>query len=219
MRRIVKGFALGRESLLLFSILAAMGASEGLWFFLMPIHTRDLGANPEQVGLTLSSAGLAILITFLPMGMLADRYSHRRLLIALALWGGIATALMASADTWQALMAFRFLYFISWASYPIANSYIASSFLPEDHSRIYSTVHAGFNIGVVLFPAVGAWVAVQLGIRVVFVLSALLLWAQILPIYLLSGLKPATKSRSMRNSCCQVYPAVFYRMAGTYLSR
>ena len=50
------------------------GISSGLWVHLQPLYIRSLGADPREVGATLSLAGLLVIFIYIPMGLVADRW-------------------------------------------------------------------------------------------------------------------------------------------------
>jgi MFS family permease len=159
--------------------------AQGMWYYIMPIHIRNLGGTPEQVGLALSASGLAILLTFLPVGYLADRYSHRILLVGLALISVMPAFLLALANSWQQILVLLFFFYINWSGVPVTSSYLSLAFHPKDISRAYTVVHAGWMTGLVITPSIGSWLAVQMGMKAVFSASGFLMFLTIIPALML----------------------------------
>jgi DHA1 family multidrug resistance protein-like MFS transporter len=55
---------------------------DGLYFYILPLYVRGLGANPAEVGLFFSVMLLAAAVTPLLGGLLADKYDRKKVMIA-----------------------------------------------------------------------------------------------------------------------------------------
>jgi MFS family permease len=162
------------------------GAAEGLWVYILPVHIRSLGASPAQVGMALSARGLTILASFFPAGLLADRFSRRKLLILLSMISILPTALLSFADRWEQIMLLFALVAMGWSTLPIYQSYLAHSTSPDKFNRVFTTIQSAYLSGLVLFRTIGAWIAAQVGMQPVFLLAALFLIVSILPLFSLT---------------------------------
>jgi DHA1 family multidrug resistance protein-like MFS transporter len=162
------------------------GAAEGLWVYILPVHIRSLGASPTQVGMTLSARGISILVSFLPAGLLADRFSRRKMMIILSTISILPTAILGLADRWEQIMLLFALVAMGWSTMPIYQSYLAHSTSPEKVNRVFSTIQSAYLLGLVLFRTVGAWIAAQEGMQPVFLLASLFLIISILPLFSLT---------------------------------
>lgn len=174
-----------RNALKILAAMSLAGAAEGMWFYILPVHIRALGSTPSQVGATLSSAGISIFLSYIPAGLLADRFNRRKLLLLAFLLPVLPTTLLAFATRWEQAMVLLTLTFMTWSAVPISSSYLAHSTPREHLVRAYTTVHAGFLTGEIIFPTVGAWIASVAGMLPVFALSALLFALAAIPIVFL----------------------------------
>jgi MFS family permease len=174
---------LNRDSRRIFLWMLMTGAAEGLWVYILPVHIRSLGASPAQVGMALSARGLTILASFLPAGLLADRFSRRKLLILLSTISILPTALLSLADRWEQIMLLFAMVAMGWSSMPIYQSYLAHSTSPDKINRVFTTIQSAYLSGLVLFRTIGAWIAAQAGMQPVFLIAALFLIVSILPLF------------------------------------
>jgi len=74
--------ALDRDLKLLFisTFIGAFG--DGLYFYILPLYVRELGAKPVEVGIFFSVIILATAFTSLLGGFLADKYDRKKIMIA-----------------------------------------------------------------------------------------------------------------------------------------
>ncbi|MFD0683672.1 MFS transporter [Actinomadura fibrosa] len=84
--------------------ISALG--DGLWFTIWALFfTRVLHLSPALVGAAMAAAGGAALAVAIPIGALADRYSPRRILVAVTLLRAAAAAAYLAVDgTWWFLV-------------------------------------------------------------------------------------------------------------------
>ncbi|MFZ8844086.1 MFS transporter [Thermoflexus sp.] len=156
--------------MLLSEILWAVG--EGLFFYLLPVYVQDLGATPAQVGLAFGVGELALTLTYLPVGWLADRTRRKPLMLGGWFAGLIGILLMAGATTWWALFPGLTLYLMSGYCLPVIHAYVARMAGPIPLERAFPLLSAGYAVGGLLTPALGGWMAQRVGMRPVLLLSA-----------------------------------------------
>jgi ENTS family enterobactin (siderophore) exporter len=180
----MKMLGLDRNSRLILASQFLVGIAFGLVFFILPVHIRSLGASPTQVGITLSAAGLSTLVVVLPFGYLADRYDHRKLMIITKLFPIIPLALLASVKQWQIVMVLLFIIFFEGAVVTVFNSFLTRILDTKDLQRTFSSLSFGYLLGELLFRSIGAWIAEEAGMSVVFYLAAIVFAISIIPIAL-----------------------------------
>jgi MFS family permease len=71
MRRLIP--TLSRDQWLIYFSQMIWGFGLGLWQHLQPLYIESLGADPQQIGITISLSGLLVIFVYVPIGMLADR--------------------------------------------------------------------------------------------------------------------------------------------------
>lgn len=166
---------LSRDNQLLALSMFLWGASEGLWFYVYPLYIKSLGADPEEIGLVISIAMMGMTATFIPAGLLADRYSRKKIMLAGYLLGLFSIILVAVAPDWRALLPGFLLYYMSAFIIPAENSYIANACEGQDLNRAFTMMTAAYSAGIIFSPALGGWLGERVGMRNVFLLSAFLI--------------------------------------------
>jgi MFS family permease len=73
----------------------------------LPDLSRELGASSTEIPLVVSAALATVVIAQFFTGILADRYSKRKLLLSGALVGSISSLLCAVASHWSQLAMLR----------------------------------------------------------------------------------------------------------------
>ena len=196
-----------REDWALFLNQVFVGVAFGLWSYILPIHVKNLGATPSQVGLVLASAGLTVTLTLVPAGLLADRYSRKRLTILFTLIPVIPTLLLSLVNTWQITMLLLIPVWLQAPNIAVINTYLAHAKPKEALGRVFALLNFGFIIGELLMRTLGARIAEQNGMGVVFQLSALAFIIAAIPLFFVkrqpsgppknwSGYGPLLKNRT-----------------------
>lgn len=164
---------LERNSRLILISQFLVGITYGLFFFILPVHIRSLGASPTQVGITLSAAGLSTLLMVLPFGYLADSYDLRKVMLITKAFPIIPFVLLASANSWQVVMVLLFIIYFEGAVVAVFNSYLTRVLDAKDLQRTFSTIGFGYLLGELIFRSVGARIAEEAGMSLVFYLAAI----------------------------------------------
>jgi len=151
------------------------GVSEGLWFYVYPLYIKSLGADPEEIGFVISVAMMGMAVTFIPAGLLADRYSRKKIILVGCLLSLLSMILVAVAPDWRGLLPGFLLYYMSAFIVPAMNSYIASASEGQDLNRVFTMMTAAYSAGIIFSPALGGWLGERGGMRNVFLLSASLI--------------------------------------------
>lgn len=150
------------------------GISSGLWVHLQPLYIRSLGADPREVGATLSLAGLLVIFIYIPMGLVADRWRRKPIIIASWILGTIATLLIGLAPDWRwAIPAFS-LSLLSSFSRPAVAGHVAATDHSDNPSRTFAFLWTGFSLGSILSPSVGGWIAEVYDLRMVFYVASVI---------------------------------------------
>ena len=119
--------------------------------------TTEIGLSPTQVGLGLSVAGLAGLVSGVPMGHLGDRVGARELLIALlVLAAPVAAAAALVQSMWQFVLAASALSVLDRGSAAVRAGLIASMTTGAERIRIRAHLRSVTNIGMSVGAGIGA---------------------------------------------------------------
>ncbi|MEX2446595.1 MAG: MFS transporter [Dehalococcoidia bacterium] len=163
---------LGHERLLMITVstmLVMMG--QGVIAPVLPLFRDQFDATSAQIGLTLTSFGLARVLLNVPMGIVADRYGRRVLLLsgpAIAAVGMLGSGFSGSLGE---LIAWRFVAGAGSAIYATgAQIYLADISTPDTRARYLGTNQGALLLGVSLGPAIGGFAAAALGLAAPFVI-------------------------------------------------
>jgi DHA1 family tetracycline resistance protein-like MFS transporter len=162
--------ALNRDLKLLF-VATFMGAfGDGLYFYILPLYIRELGANPVEVGTFFSVMLLAAAFTPLLGGVLADKYNLKKAMIAGWLVWMPVPIIFSLAKNWVQLLPGAVLYGF-WIGQPAFSAYIASSAEKEKMTLTFTILSSSWSLGYIFSPALGAYLSEAVGIQWVFYLT------------------------------------------------
>jgi len=144
----------------------------------------ELGLSQPQMGLLASAFLLGYMLFMVPGGLLADRWSTRRVLEAASLWWAAATGLQllvgrgplasSASATLAALLVLRFLLGVGEAPlFPAAARGVARWVDPGSRGRANGFVVAAIALGSALAPPLLTALMVRWGWRVALAVSAL----------------------------------------------
>jgi DHA1 family multidrug resistance protein-like MFS transporter len=167
------------ESLLFISCVVSFGCYFGSYMRLpvVPLYARSLGADTFMVGMINAAFLLMAGLLSLPLGLLSDRLG-RKLLVSVGLLVISGTSfLLCFSRTAPQLIGIYFLFGIGLAAFgPTMMSFVAD-FSPATHlGRSYGWYTTALYTGMSFGPAVGGFVAQNLGFFHVFVTSGVFIF-------------------------------------------
>ncbi len=135
-----------------------------------PSMRRALAVSPQQIGLLITVFTVpGVLLTPL-LGIVADRFGRKRVLVPALLTFAAAGAGCAAADSFHTLLLLRFLQGIGAASLGSLNvTLVGDLFAPSERSAAMGYNSAVLSLGTATYPAVGGAMA-MLGWRFPFLL-------------------------------------------------
>ena len=143
----------------------------GLYDDLFPIHARNLGATPVQLGFLFTVRQLTITAGSILGGILSDRYSRRAVMFPSWYLAAPAPLLFFAAPSWGWLLPGIFLYDITIFGLPALNAYVAERTDPERIASTFATLTAASSSALLISPALGGLIAARWGIRATFLLA------------------------------------------------
>ncbi len=165
--------ALNRDLKLLFVATFTGAFGDGLYFYILPLYIRELGANPVEVGTFFSVMLLAAAFTPLLGGFLADKYNLKKAMITGWLVWMPVPIIFSLAKNWVQLLPGAVLYGF-WIGQPAFSAYIASSAEKEKMTLTFTILSSSWSLGYIFSPALGAYLSDAVGIRWVFYLTFIL---------------------------------------------
>ena len=135
---------------------------------------EQLGATPQQVGVVLGQAAFLAACSFIPGGLLADRFDAKKVMIGGWAIGAVASLGMGFATTWQVFVPWILLYNISAYCVPAVNTYIAeaSGDTPLEHT--ITVTFAGYAAGSIVSPFIGGRISEAIGTAPLFFVAAII---------------------------------------------
>ena len=166
---------LEHEQLLLvsFSTILVM-TGQGVISPVFPLLSEKFGVGAGAIGLTLTTFGLARLILNVPMGIAADRYGRRLLLVSGPIIGAVGMIGSGFAGSLPELLAWRFVAGAGSAIYATgAQVFLADVSTPDTRARYLGTNQGALLLGSSVGPAIGGFTAEAWGIEAAFVIVGL----------------------------------------------
>lgn len=144
------------------------GIGEGMFANFQPIYLMQLGSSPQQIGFILSLFGVAMAITHIPAGYLADRFGRRPLLVIAWGLGLVAALVMSAATTLPWFVVGMLIYGLTaFVSSPLS-SYVAAARGKWSVAQTLTLTSGMFNLGMVLGPLAGGWIGEHYGLRTTY---------------------------------------------------
>lgn len=129
----------------------------GIIIPILPIFSKELGAENYQVGLIAMSFPLMNFL-FAPFwGSLSDRHGRRPIILVSVLLTGLAYLLFSQTVNLWLLLLSRLLAGIGSANLSVAQAYIADITTPQERTKTMGFIGAAFGLGFIIGPTVGGY--------------------------------------------------------------
>ena len=148
------------------------GLGEGLFIFFLPLALQRWNSDAVQIGAVLSMIGVTMAVVQIPAGYFSDRFGTRPIILASLLLGIASAIVMAAARSLPFFVVGLLAYgCTSFISAPM-NSYVTSLRGSWTVQRAVTFRAAAFQVGAIVGPIVGGWIANTAGLSTVFWYSA-----------------------------------------------
>jgi MFS family permease len=175
---------------LLFVALALLlwGFGEGMFFNFVPIYLdNQFHLTEYEIGLVLGTFGFSMAITHIPAGHLADRMGRRPLLRIAWMVGMVSTFLMGLTVALPLFLAGLFGYGLTAFVASPLSSYVTAARGSWSVGTVLSLTTATFAMGMVLGPITGGWIGDHYGMRMSFLVAAVMFVISSICILLIEG--------------------------------
>jgi MFS transporter, DHA1 family, tetracycline resistance protein len=133
----------------------------GIIIPILPIFTKELGAQDYQIGL-IAMIYPIMNFFFAPMwGTLSDRHGRRPIILISVFITGIAYLVFAQVSGLIILFFSRMLSGIGSANISVAQAYIADVTTPHERTKTLGFLGAAFGIGFISGPTMGGFMLQQ----------------------------------------------------------
>ena len=171
----------------------------GLRTPVLPLYASEISTGYGLVGLVVAGAGLGTLITDLPAGSLIQRMNKRQAMILGIALDGLATLALFWVDSIWLAVFLRFFSGVGHAVFSITRHiFVTDAVRTELRGRAISLFGGVIRIGLFIGPALGGMLASKFGLRLPFIVYALLCLAVIGVIGLANdGFEPQLTAEAM----------------------
>lgn len=163
-----------RDLILLAIAMFTWGVGEGLFIFFQPIYLEELGADPILIGTILGGFGLAMTISHIPAGYLADRIGRKPLMVAAWFTGTVAAWIMALANSLPFFVIGLFIYGMTLFVMSPLQSYLTAARGNFSVGRVMTLISASYNLGAVIGPSFGGRIGDQFGLRQTYIFAGVI---------------------------------------------
>lgn len=163
-----------RDLALIYLSMLLWGFGGYLYFYLQPLYVTQLGASPAQVGLALGLGSFVVTFLYAPIGLWADRYGRK--LVILSGWslGTLAAFGMTFAPNWQWFTPALAVYILSNFAVAVLYGYVTTSAPVERRGEAFAMLSSSAALGSIVAPAIGGWIGEQFGLRAVYFMAAVM---------------------------------------------
>lgn len=129
----------------------------GIIIPILPVFSKELGAENYQVGLIAMSYPIMNFL-FAPFwGSLSDRYGRRPIIIGSVLITTLAYGIFSQAISLWILLLSRTLSGIGSANLSVAQAYVADVTNPQERAKSMGLIGAAFGLGFIIGPTAGGY--------------------------------------------------------------
>lgn len=135
--------------------------------------TKEANYSLAQAGFVMSFYGVGSILGSFSGGWLTDRFNHHRIMFWSLVSSGLILLLLLSTTNQALLCLIMFCYAFTADMFRPANSAAISSYSsPETRTRSISLVRLAVNLGFSVGPAIGGFIAYNLGYFSLFIIDA-----------------------------------------------
>jgi MFS family permease len=163
--------SLPRDLRLLFLSLFLWTFGLGLYNYIWPLYLRDLQASSNDVGIVFSIGFLALALSMIPGGILANKFELKALLIIGWAMSLPEPLIYYFARTWTDVIPGIVLLQLSGFNIPAFNAYIAGAADRTKSASNFGITWASAPLGIVISPLVGSVLLTWISIRGIFILT------------------------------------------------
>ncbi len=163
---------MSRDLKLITFALFLWGCGEGLFLYILPYYMEQLGATPAEVGSVLGLAAFLTACSFIPGGILADRFDAKKVMLWGWAMGAVAALGMGLAPNWAWFVPWILLYNVSAYCIPAINTYVAEASGAMPLERTITVTFAGYAAGSIVSPFIGGRLSEAIGTASLFIIAA-----------------------------------------------
>lgn len=134
--------------------------------YMAPLMAKEWGVSRQLLGPIFSSALVGLMVGYLGLSPLSDRFGHRRVLIASTIFFAVFTGVTIVAANVSELIALRFLTGLGLGAAVPSAVALTSEYSPKRlRATFVLAIYCGFSLGFVVAGIAAAWLLPMLGWR------------------------------------------------------
>lgn len=174
MKALQRFVVINRDLALIYLSMLLWGFGSYLYFYLQPLYVTQLGATPAQVGLALGLGSFVVTFLYAPIGLWADRYGRKVVILSGWSLGTLAAFGMTFAPDWRWFTPTLAVYILSNFAVAVLYGYVTTSTPAERRGEAFAMLSSVFSLGSIIAPAIGGWIGEQFGLRAVYFTAAVM---------------------------------------------
>jgi len=176
----------------------------GLYNYVWPVYIRELGGSAADVGTVFSVSFLIAMVTYIPGGILADKYDRKKLIVISCAIAVPSALIYSVATDWRQLIPGVALYYLSFIGIPALYAYISSSAQQSKATSAFGVTQSGLAFGMVLSPTIGAYLLAVADARWIFRFSFVLYVFSTLILLFMTKQDPKTNGQNKNISYLKI---------------
>jgi len=176
----------------------------GLYNYVWPVYIRELGGSAADVGTVFSVSFLIAMLTYIPGGILADKYDRKKLIVISCAIAVPSALIYSVATDWRQLIPGVALYYLSFIGIPALYAYISSSAQQSKATSAFGVTQSGLAFGMVLSPTIGAYLLAVADARWIFRVSFVLYVFSTLILLFMTKQDPKTNGQNKNISYLKI---------------
>lgn len=216
---------MSRDLLLVSIALFTWGVGESAYFFFQPLYLEALGASPLSIGTIMGAVGIAMIITHIPAGYLADRFGRRIMMWISWMVGVLSGVIMASARSLPIFTVGAVLYGVTAFVITPLNSYVTAARGKWSVARALTLTSAAYSSGAIVGPIVGGYIGERYDFSNLYLFATCMFLLSTIVIFFLKP-QPTEKKEAndpqnkiFKRAYLVFLPVLFTATLGMYLSQ
>jgi MFS family permease len=168
-------FGLAPDACWLFYAMFFWELGYGCYSAIQTLFIKSLGGSDLQIGVLIGIQGVIRVAITLPSGILADKFSRRKIMLWATAAGAPACIVAGLAQTWIQILPGLILLLVSNIGTPAMTAYISQMSTKHDRARNFAFIYTlGPAVGLIIAPALGGFLAERFAMRLIYFASAAL---------------------------------------------
>jgi MFS family permease len=157
--------SLSREARILFGAQILWGVGFGLFATLLPLFLQELGATPTDIGLVFGVGNIVAAMSFIPVGLAADRWGGKPLMVGTWIASTVGAAAFLPLTDWHPAFVGSVLYWVGSAAFPLLSAHLAATTKRGRLGSELGIVYGAFFLGTIFASPFAGAVGAAFGLR------------------------------------------------------